>query len=345
MSTRLPFISIVTPVYNGEKFLAECIESVLIQTHDNWEYIIVNNCSTDGTLKIAQEYSRQDSRIQVHTNTHFVGVIDNHNNAFRLISPDSKYCKVVSADDWIYPNCVAQLVEVAEKYPSVGIVGSYAVRPHTVRGLGLDLKRNCYTGQEVCRVRLLGSDVIGSPSSLLYRAALVRNEKAFFVGSAPNADTDACLRVLQHADYGFVHQVLSFERVHEGMVSWRLMRLNSFLVDQIQFLITYGPIYLSPDEFDKRSEDLFKLYYEYLAVGVVNLRGREFWNYHRNRMREIGKGLDYNALAKASLAKIMDVLLNPKQTIEKAIRRVRGVSLSNLIVTPHSNLTEGYNRR
>ncbi len=49
-------VSVVTPVYNGEDFLVECIESVLRQSYSNWEYIIVNNCSTDRTLEIALNY-------------------------------------------------------------------------------------------------------------------------------------------------------------------------------------------------------------------------------------------------------------------------------------------------
>ena len=48
-------VSVVTPVYNGAEFLAECIESVLAQTYTNWNYTIVNNCSTDETLAIAQK--------------------------------------------------------------------------------------------------------------------------------------------------------------------------------------------------------------------------------------------------------------------------------------------------
>ena len=71
-----PLVSILTPVYNGADYLAECIESVLQQTYQNYEYIIVNNCSTDGTLQIALDYALKDKRIRVLNNEKFVGVID-----------------------------------------------------------------------------------------------------------------------------------------------------------------------------------------------------------------------------------------------------------------------------
>ena len=98
-----PLVSVVTPVYNGEAYLAECIESVLTQTYSNFEYIIVDNCSTDGTSKIVNEYGKKDSRIKAYRNDVLLDIIANHNHAFRLISPKSKYCKVVSGDDWIFP--------------------------------------------------------------------------------------------------------------------------------------------------------------------------------------------------------------------------------------------------
>src|SRR5437660_8450669 len=98
-SGRAPLVSIVTPVYNGEDYLRDCIESVLAQTYSNWDYTIVNNCSTDRTLEIAQHYAARDSRIRVHDNGTFVDVIKNHNIAFRQISPKSRYCKLVAPDD------------------------------------------------------------------------------------------------------------------------------------------------------------------------------------------------------------------------------------------------------
>src|SRR5712692_7142061 len=104
-----PLVGVVTPVYNGEKYLAECIESVLAQNYQNWEYIIVNNCSTDGSLKIAQTYAHRDARIRIYNNREFVSVIQNHNITFRQLSPESKYCKVVHADDWLFPDCIMQM--------------------------------------------------------------------------------------------------------------------------------------------------------------------------------------------------------------------------------------------
>jgi cellulose synthase/poly-beta-1,6-N-acetylglucosamine synthase-like glycosyltransferase len=87
-----PLVSVLTPVYNGEAYLAECIESLLAQTYSNWEYTIVNNCSTDGTLSIDQRYARTDTRIHVWENETLLNLIANHHGAFHLVSAESKYC-------------------------------------------------------------------------------------------------------------------------------------------------------------------------------------------------------------------------------------------------------------
>ncbi|MCK7480584.1 MAG: glycosyltransferase [Candidatus Moduliflexus flocculans] len=110
-------VSILTPVYNGEKFLRPCIESVLKQTHQDWEYVFVDNCSEDATPEIIREYARQDRRIRIVTNESFVGIIENHNIAFSQMSPKADYCKVVQADDWIYPECLEKFVRLLRCEP------------------------------------------------------------------------------------------------------------------------------------------------------------------------------------------------------------------------------------
>src|SRR6266496_2947919 len=99
-TVRQPLITVLTPVYNGDEHLSECIESILNQTYKNFEYIILNNCSTDTTLEIANTYTRKDSRIRIYNNDRILSAAANHNACFRKISPESKYCKIVQADDW-----------------------------------------------------------------------------------------------------------------------------------------------------------------------------------------------------------------------------------------------------
>ena len=98
-----PLVSVVTPVYNGAEFLADCIESVLRQSYSNWEYIIVNNCSKDGTLEIARAVRAAGS---AHPRARQRDVRRRDREpllAFSLMSPAAEYCKVVSADDLMFP--------------------------------------------------------------------------------------------------------------------------------------------------------------------------------------------------------------------------------------------------
>ena len=133
MSTTTPLVSIVTPVYNNAQHLEECIESVLAQTYANWDCTIVDNCSSDGSAEIARRFAEKDPRIRVSENKRFLRALANHNAALRYISPASRYCKVVFGDDWIFPECLEKMVSLAEKHPSVGIVGAYALEGTQVR--------------------------------------------------------------------------------------------------------------------------------------------------------------------------------------------------------------------
>lgn len=325
-----PLVSVVTPVYNGENFLAECIESVLEQTYRNFEYIIVNNCSKDRSLEIAQSYAKKDPRIQVHTNKSFVGVIENHNIAFRLISAKSKYCKVVSADDWLFPECITRLVGLAETNPSVGLVGSYQLsgagpdwRRWQVRWDEIPYPSAVVSGREVCRSHLLGGPYIfGTPTSLLYRADLIRSEADFYPNSTAEADTSACYKSLRKADFGFVHQVLSYERVHEVRQTTTSKFLNAYLSSTISDLLTYGPAYMTGAEIEKRLGKLLDEYYTFLAASYARLRNKDFWRYHKARLKELGHPLDVLKLSRALLARLPNLLLNPKNTVELYMKRL-----------------------
>ena len=255
-----PFVSIVTPVYNGADYLRECIESVLRQSHANFEYTIVDNASTDSTPDIASSYSRRDSRIRHLRFEELVEANSNHNLAFESISPESAFCKVVQADDWLYPECVERMVAVGSR-DNVGIVSAFRIWDRIVDLDGLAPGRSVFPGREILREALLGRlHVTGAPTSVLYRADLVRSRVPFYQPDLEHADTDAAYDLLQESDFGFVHQVLTFARRQAGSRMRWSARMNTYGPANIRFLLRYGAGTLPPDEYRRRMRDVLRQY-------------------------------------------------------------------------------------
>lgn len=322
MSKHQPHVTVLTPVYNGEAWVAECIESVIAQRYTNWDYVIVNNCSTDETLDIAARYAEKYRRIRIVNNATFVDVTENHNIAFAQLCPESKYCKVVSADDWIYPECLERMVDVAETHPSVGIVCCRAITNKGAVVCDVPFREEMVSGESVCRMHLLGARVLGAPTNTLYRADLIRARQPFFRPAAPCSDTHTAFEVLRHSDFGFVHQVLSFIRVHEQSVSSSFAVSNQFLVNRLDTVVAYGSMFLSSQERDHRVKELLFAYYDYLADCTIHFAGREFRNYHRARLANLGFPLDNVRLAGLVSMRVLDWLRNPKRTLEKLSMRL-----------------------
>jgi len=316
-----PLVSVVTPVYNGADFFVECIDSILTQTYQNFEYIIVNNCSTDRTLEIALDYAKRDRRIQVHTNSEFVGVMENHNIALNLISPQAKYCKVVCADDFIFAECLAKMVELAENNPSVTMVGSYSLAGKKVMHSGLEYERRIVNGREICRATLLGGPyVFGSPTTLLYRADVVRKTKCFFPGSSPHSDTAACYKWLEDSDFGFVHQVLSYTRIHAGSETSRSIKVGTLHLSKVDDVARFGPRYLDRVELKCRLAQTTTEYYRALVPSLfVQLRNREFWQRQSDALQEIGLRFSRVKLIKALVVKALRLLLDPRKVVRKIL--------------------------
>lgn len=327
MSTRSPaLVSVVTPVYNGERYLAECIESVCKQTYSNWRYIIVNNCSTDRTLEIAQSYAARDPRIAVVNNTEFLPVVRNWNHALELIPAESKYCKVVHADDWLYPECIERMVELAEANPSVGLVGSYVLwGKNNVECTGLPYPSTVTDGRKICYESLRGDYyVFGVPSSVLMRADLVRKRKAFYDENYLHADTEVCYRLLLDSDFGFIHQVLSAMRIHEKGVTGTVVKpYDTVHLERVALMLRYGPIYCPPDEQRRLLRYELHSYYRILAKSVFKFRGRDYLAYHRRRLPMFGLRLSYLRLVFACVLLISEYIFNPKAVLGRFTDRLR----------------------
>jgi len=321
-----PLVSLITPVYNGEPYLDQCIASVLAQTYTHWDYLIVNNCSTDRSLEIAERYAAADSRIRVHNNDKFLPQLSNFNLALNVVSRDSAYYKIVLADDWIFPECLERMIALAEENPSVGIVSSYQLAGTEVVADGLPFPSTVVSGRDICRAQVLGGHFFfGSPTSLLVRGDVVRQRKPFFNEAALHADTDACYAILRDWDFGFVHQVLTFKRTDNESISSALRHLEPHPLDKFISLVSHGRHFLNPDEFDAVLRAFTRRYFRLLSRGLFYPHGRARYQYHQVGLRSIGYELSLIKLWPHILYALASMAVHPTRTALELFRGLKRV--------------------
>lgn len=321
-----PFVSVVTPFYNTGDYLAECVESVLAQAYRNFEYILVDNHSTDGGPAIAAELARRDSRIRVIRADQFRKQIPNYNYALEQASKDAAYVKIVQADDWIYPRCLTEMVEVAAANPSIGVVSSYILWDKDVHGTGLPAKKAFYPGRDAARLYFLDwLFFFGTPTTVLYRGDVVRKRKPFYEEDRLHADTDVVFQLLAAHDFGFVHQVLSFIRAQDDSITSRLRDMADNALDRLIIVKRFGQQFLDPGEYREVLAATERWYYDDLGRRWISQKlgnkHEEFWKYHRDGLATIGETIAMNRVIRAAAGIAVDKLLNPGASLRKLRRQ------------------------
>jgi glycosyltransferase involved in cell wall biosynthesis len=117
MSQYNPRVSIGLAVYNGEKFLAKAIDSILAQTFTDFELILSDNASTDKTEEICKDYAAKDKRIRYHRNAENIGGANNENQTFRMSR--GEFFRWAAHDDVCAPELIEKCVAVLDRDPSI----------------------------------------------------------------------------------------------------------------------------------------------------------------------------------------------------------------------------------
>lgn len=216
LSSSAPLFVVVTPVYNGARFLTEAMDAVQAQTYPNVLHIVLDNASTDATPEILKGYSNSRVPVVVKRNASLLSLEDNWNAAIELVPAEAAYFRVLCADDVMAPDFAEKTIAVAERNPGVVAVGCKLNH----RGLdpdadGWERTREVFGGKETVRRFFDGSGVIIA-HQVTYQRRLVDLRKPFFETQMTTNDTDACLDILRHGDWGYVHEILATTRDHAG---------------------------------------------------------------------------------------------------------------------------------
>jgi glycosyltransferase involved in cell wall biosynthesis len=329
-ATTRPLVSVVTPFYNTAPYLAQCIESVLAQSYSEFEYILVDNCSTDGSTEIAEGYAQRDPRIRLIRRSHLLSQVQNYNGALAEISESSEYCKIVQADDYIFPECLRLMVKAFAQSETIGLVSSYSLAGDIVQASGYPYPMTVFPGGDCARWHLrTGFFIFGSPTTVMYRSSAVRHQQPFYNETLLHDDLDKCLQILRKWDFGFVHQVLSFTRIDNdsvfhgsGLYQWRFFSLTRYSI-----VLCYAPIFLVPDEASTLIKETKRSYYATLAKEAVRFSGRAFWRHHQEGLKAVGQTLDWRYLAWQIGLQLLRLGANPGSTIVRALRSLKGTSI------------------
>jgi len=314
-----PLVSVVTPFFNTARWLAECIESVLAQSLGHFEYILLDNCSSDGSADIAQEYARHDRRIRYFRNQQFLRQHQNYNAALGLISPASGYTKIVSSDDVIYQTCLADMVRVAQQHCLVGVVGGIALRGRTVSEGSKAVADWPFATEAICgrtaaAYQLMHSvRFVTSTTTVLYRSDVVRQKKPFFHETCLHADMRTFFEILRDWDFGFVSEPLTFVRSRDEGVSAGILTIDPLchLLDEFMQTTKFGREFLTADEFDRCWLSVRKDYFEHLARNALSNRREEFWEHHKNGWDSIGYSMTQRTLLVHAILLCLRIFFDP----------------------------------
>ncbi len=239
-----PSASVLIPTYNGEAFIAECLESVLAQTYPEFEVVVVDDCSSDATVEIANAHASRDARIRVVRNDSNIGLVSNWARCIELAQ--GEWIKFVFQDDFIAPECIEQLIEEGERSgcPLVFCRRQYLFADGTSEPVRQFYRDHATLTEErfqargfvppaaVARMILSAptpeSNFIGEPIAVLFKKSLVQRFGPFNPLLAVSCDSEFWQRIGVNVGVAHVPAELATFRVHQGATTSTHLREKDF---------------------------------------------------------------------------------------------------------------------
>lgn len=207
----MPLVSVVMPVFNGERFLAAAIESILAQTFTDFEFIIVDDGSHDRSPEIANSYAAGDDRIRVIQLYANKGISSARNNAIAVAR--GKYFASMDSDDVSLPQRLQKQVYLLENQPKIDAVGTHALAVDSDLNDMYDLKPPAE------HARIVWEKCMGTP--FVHTSLMMRLRSIIAVGGYDETmrysqDADLITRFLGRARFANIAERLLLYRLHSG---------------------------------------------------------------------------------------------------------------------------------
>lgn len=268
-------ISVVLPVYNGEKYLAEAIDSILQQTYTNFELLVIIDGSKDGSLAVAQSYN--DTRIKIFDLPQNLGLVGALNKGLELAQ--GEYIARMDQDDISLPDRFQYQIDFLKKNPSIGILGTTA----ETFGRQIHVQRMPATNTEI-KLELVFKSPICHPTAM-FRASVV---KQFSLRYDPNfKDTEDW--ALWHNSASMGVQMANLPQV---LLKYRISGQSTTIREEALRKEQFKKVYriTLADIFSDVSEELIENHWAFNSLDISLVNKQKFINYIdslKNRIVEL----------------------------------------------------------
>jgi len=220
---KISEILVFVPTYNSEKYLRQCLDSVLQQTFQDWKCVISDDASTDKSVEIAREYEKIDSRFKVITHDKNVGAANNWNRAKE--NNNSFATKILCADDYLFKDALKEQLDILQRnQTSIVFSERYIVFPS---GKKLHPRLPKYASNisfnDAFKFYInLGRNIFGEPVTALFRTDLFVESEGFYPKFEYSLDTSGYMAIARGNDVTFDNSVVGAFRVSKNQWSHKL---------------------------------------------------------------------------------------------------------------------------
>lgn len=244
--TSSPKVSILIPVYNREKFIAACIQSALDQTYADFEVVVVDNASDDGTWEICQQFAALDQHVRVFRNETNIGPVRNWQRCAE--EARGEFSKILFSDDCLEPNCLSEMAPKLDD-PDVALVYCAALigKARESATLAYFSAGDTRLSSSLFLNLVLRGEAPVSPGAILIRTTDFRNNlHTQFPTATPRpfekhgAGPDVMISLLTAENYPYVESIstpLVYFRAHAG--SFTIENSNDQVIQGYRSAISY----------------------------------------------------------------------------------------------------------
>jgi glycosyltransferase involved in cell wall biosynthesis len=229
----IPKVSVCIPTFNGASYVGATIDSVLKQKFQDFEIVIVDNCSTDHTEAIVKEHMLLSEKIIFYKNEQNIGMAENFNKCLEYAR--GEYIKYLCADDLLLPDCLEQMVAGLDAHQDVSLVsgGRLSINENG-KSFGLQhysSETQIVQGHEAITRCLFGGNFIGEPSAVMFRKSELLNH---FRAELPQLmDMDVWFRLLENGHLLSIEMPLCSIRFHKTQMTRENIKSGKLIEDNI----------------------------------------------------------------------------------------------------------------